>query len=283
MKKLADEETSVMASTRCTPSPFENDLSRPGSSLDPSRPGSSLRTQSAMGVAHMRGSPLPRVADGEVPNLDDYSDNEILSALLGLSAGDQGITIANWANRLERTHSCYKLEQHIYRLETKNAQVVTREVSTQTDIVGPVHLGDTSTDTLRHGIQHLTHQIACAKESLQNTSNDSFIVRSTVREVHTAVFQTAGQADIAATITKKLVGHAARTERRFEKNQPEGMELPPQLKERKEDEELLQGVDNDEDAARHAESSDEEASANDEDMYSRVGSKESRVGSKEST
>lgn len=260
--KSGDSSESVTASTRATPSPFERDLSRSSTPL---------RTQSALDTAY-RGSPLPRVADysGEIVNLDEFSDSAILGALLALPRADQGAVIGNWAHRLERSQTSHILQGQISRHCAKNAQVFTREVSTQTDIVGLRDLGDTSTDTLRHGIAYLKQQMINAKEALNQTSNGASLVRSAVREVHVAVIQTAGQAEIAATVTQKLVGHAFRTERRFSKENLEGMELPPHLQETEaESHELPEGV-----PEHHAESSDEESNHKNEG--------ESRRPSKES-
>lgn len=267
-----DHDMSVTASTRCTPSPFERDFSRASTPL---------RTQSALDThgTYSRGSPLPRVADqreGLAVNLDEFSDFAILGALLALPRNDQGHILASWAHRLERTNSCHILERQITRRCAKNAQVIVREATTQTDIVGSRDLGDTLTHTLREGIQQLKHHMDGAREALSRTTEKTSLVRSGVREVHVAVFQTAGQAEIAAQLTSKLVGHVYRTERRFSRTATitGDMELPPALQECENDpcyHAMPQGVE-----STQAESSDEEHEGP-EDGMSRAGSKESQL------
>lgn len=257
-------DRAVTPSTRCTPSPFDRDTSRSSTPL---------RAPSALDRPYSRSSPLPRVTDGEAPIIDHYSDHAILLALLSLPRADQGQILANWAHRLERTRSCHILEQKIKRHCAKNAQVITRETSSQTEIVGSRDLGDASTDTLREGINQIKVQLDGAKEALNDIANGASVVRSQAREVHTSVFQTAAQAEVAAYITDKLIGSCIRTERRF--SNAAGMELPEHL-ENKHQEALEQGdmrVHESPHAQTAAESSDEESNHDE----SRRGSKDSMV------
>lgn len=150
----------------------------------------------------------------EFIDLSQYHDDDILDALLSMASVEQGEILAGWIHRLEQTGMHHTLHHQISR-RCEGVSIKTVCGSTQTELHGPSHFGDTTTDQLADAVADLENCINVMVERLTKTAEDVSTVRGLSRDVHVAVFQTKGQSELAANVTRNVMSHQSRIEKRL--------------------------------------------------------------------